>query len=63
MIVSVIAVSAVLLGDGDEHRGRYLALLRVAPAQQRLDSDNRKAAQRDDRLVLEAQLVPLHRSA
>ena len=42
---------------GMNSAGRDLAPLGVAPAQQRLDADDREVAQRDHRLVLEAQLV------
>ena len=48
-----------LLGERDEMAGEQAAMARVVPPHQRLDAPGPPAAETDDRLVVERELVPL----
>ena len=54
---------AALLGDRDELARVEQAALGMVPAHQRLEADDLAAAQRDDRLVVELELVAVERVA
>ena len=54
---------AALLGDRDELAGVEQAAPRMVPAHQRLEAGDLAAAQRDDRLVVQRQLVAPDRAA
>src|ERR1039458_6162944 len=48
---------AGLFGDGDEHRRRHVSAYRMGPAQQRLAGRYTAAAQIDQRLVIQLELL------
>ncbi|MNJ65050.1 hypothetical protein D3C77_610420 [compost metagenome] len=52
-----------VLGEGDENGWRDRPLLRMRPAHQRLEADDRAAGQVVDRLVVHLQLLLLQRLA
>ena len=51
-----------VLGDLDESGRRDVAVLRVAPAQQRLDADEPVIVQAEFRLIVQMQLIVLQRA-
>ena len=52
---------AGVLRDGNEIRGRHIAMQRMAPTQQCLQADDLAGMAGDDRLIVQAQHVRLHR--